>query len=231
MRRPVLLFSLTALAVLTVVFPSIAAETAAPASGAPLAEAPLHAEAATAAGHPAPADGGHGEAGLFSFDALILVSQMLNFLILLALLRAFFFGPIGQILEQRAQKVKGDLEEASRKNTQAQSLQEEYRAKLAAFDQECYRLRQEAITEAQKAKETILAEAGEKAQALQEQARREIALERDRAWASLKERMVQLTMLAAEKVIETSLDDRVHHELIRKTIDRLDQPGQQGKPS
>ncbi|NLI78686.1 MAG: F0F1 ATP synthase subunit B [Candidatus Riflebacteria bacterium] len=231
MRRPALFITIAALVVLTGVFPSSAAEVATPASGPALAEAPLHQDVATAAGHATPAPGGHGEAGLFSFDAMIVVSQMLNFLILLALLRAFFFGPIGQILEQRAQKVKGELEEAARKNTQAQSLQEEYRAKLAAIDQECYRLRQEAITEAQKAKETILAEAGEKAEALQEQARREIAMERDRAWASLKERMVQLTMLAAEKVIETSLDDQMHHDLIRKTIDRLDQAGQPEQPS
>lgn len=230
MCRPTLLVVAT-LAFLAGVFPFARAEASAPASAPTLAESPLHQEVATATGHAAPAPGGHGEAGLFSFDVLILVSQMLNFLILLALLRAFFFGPIGQMLEQRALKVKGELEEAARKNTQAQSLLEEYRTKLAAFDQECYRLRQEAITEAQKAKETILAEAGEKVEALQEQARREIAVERDRAWASLKERMVQLTMLAAEKVIEASLDDRMHHELIRKTIDRLDQAGQQDQPS
>ncbi len=166
---------------------------------------------------------------MFAFDPAVLVSQFINFFVLLFLLRRFFFGPIGEIIEQRARKVAEELDQASARRAEAEALVQEYQAKLAAFEQTCYQLRQEAVTEGQKARDTIVAEAEARATALQEQARRDIAIERERAWAGLKERMVQLTMLAAEKVIEASLDDERHHDLIRRTIDRLEAPSQENR--
>jgi F-type H+-transporting ATPase subunit b len=175
--------------------------------------------------------GKHEEPGLFSFDPVVLVSQFINFFVLLFLLRRFFFGPIGEIIEARRCKVAGELEQAARRRAEAEALAQEYQAKLASFEQTCYQLRQAAIIEGQKARDAIIAEAQARAAALEEQARREIALERERTWAGIKEKMVDLTMRAAEKVIEASLDDKLHHDLIRRTIDQLDAPGQHRQAS
>lgn len=194
----------------------------------PHGEAPEPHGSAAGPGH---RENKHEEPGLFSFDPVVLVSQFINFFVLLFLLRRFFFGPIGDIIEARRRKVAAELEQAAHRRAEAEAMAQEYQAKLAAFEQTCYQLRQEAIIEGQKARDAIIAEAQARAAALEEQARREIALERERTWAGLKEKMVDLTMRAAEKVIEASLDDQLHHDLIRRTIDQLDAPGQDRQPA
>jgi F0F1-type ATP synthase membrane subunit b/b' len=57
----------------------------------------------------------------------------------------------------------------------------------------------------------------------------EIFMERQTAWARIREEVVQLTLMAAEKVVEESLDTEMHHRLIQNTIERLEQnlPDQQ----
>ncbi len=50
----------------------------------------------------------------------------------------------------------------------------------------------------------------------------ELFNERQAAWIQLREEVVHLTLTAAERVVEESLDDDVHRKLINRTIERLE---------
>lgn len=59
-------------------------------------------------------------------DWFTLVAQVVNFLILLYLLKRFLYGPIVEAMEQRDQKIKARLQEAQEKRSQAEEQAEQY---------------------------------------------------------------------------------------------------------
>ncbi|HOY67479.1 MAG TPA: F0F1 ATP synthase subunit B [Candidatus Ozemobacteraceae bacterium] len=178
----------------------------------------LTAEASAAGAHA----GGHEEAGMFDFDPAILVSQVVNFFILLFVLRRFLFVPVQGILEERRKRILESMDAAEGKNREAAEIKGRYEKKLADVDQEAYQIRQKAISEAQAARDEILVEAKRKADELFAKAQKDISIERQKSWIQLREDVVRLTMTAAERVVEASLDDEKHHALIQRTIEQLE---------
>ncbi|HNW34677.1 MAG TPA: F0F1 ATP synthase subunit B [Candidatus Ozemobacteraceae bacterium] len=169
-----------------------------------------------------PHAGGEAEAGMFDIDPRILASQVLNFLVLLYILNRFLFVPVRSILEERRKRIKESMDTAEGKNREAAEVKAQYDLKLAGVEQEGYQIRQKAITDAQAARDEILAEAKQKATSIFEKAQQDISIERRKSWLQLREEVVRLTMSAAERVVEASLDDEKHHALIRRTIEQLE---------
>ncbi|KAF1079104.1 MAG: hypothetical protein GQF41_4585 [Candidatus Rifleibacterium amylolyticum] len=203
--KKILLFSLLVMSVL-LSSPVIAAEAAGTTHTAEL-PAPGHVE------HP----------GLFDFDLSILVSQTINFFVLLFILKKFLFVPLGEVVEERRRQLGRIRIAAEEEHRTALSLKEVYEGHLANIDQEIYQIKQNAVREANAEKEEIIEEARKKANEIIEQGEMEIFMERQTAWARIREEVVQLTLTAAEKVVEQSLDTEMHHRLIENTIERLEQ--------
>jgi F-type H+-transporting ATPase subunit b len=186
----------------------------------PLAEAlPVSGEHATTT---SAAPAGHAGPGLFDINIGILVSQTLNFLLLLFILKRFLFTPIRHTLEQREQHIGQRLLDAEKAKKQAEILRLAYEEHIAIVDEETYNLRQKAINEGKAAREEILTQAHEQAAALVVRTKRDLEIEYQKAWAHLRQEMVKLTMHAAERVVEQSLDDNLHRHLIEHTIDELE---------
>ncbi|PKL44835.1 MAG: ATP synthase F0 subunit B [Candidatus Riflebacteria bacterium HGW-Riflebacteria-1] len=161
--------------------------------------------------------------GLFDFDLSILISQTINFFILLFILKKFLFVPLGEVVEERRRHLGRIKMAAEEEHRIALSLKEVYEGHLARIEDEIYEIKQQAILEANHEKEEIIEEARKKSEEIIEQGEMEIFMERQTAWARIREEVVQLTLMAAEKVVEESLDDEMHHKLIQNTIERLEQ--------
>lgn len=185
---------------------------AATATGLP-AETPLSQEASHgAADHPS----------LFDFDVGILVSQTINFFVLLYLLNRFLFKPVSKIVDERRDHISSLKLAAEDEHKKALELKIVYENHLAGIEDEIYEIKQKAILEAQQKMEEIVAEARERADEIIEKGELELFMERQTAWARIREEVVQLTLMAAEKVVEQSLDDPMHRELIQATLQRLE---------
>lgn len=179
----------------------------------------MTAESAPGAAH----SEGHGEeAGLFDIDMRILASQVLNFFILMFVLNRFLFTPIKGVLEERRKRISESMDAAEGKNREAAEVKAQYDKKLAGIEQEAYQIRQKAIGDGQSSRDEILAEAKQKAASILEKAQKDISIEQQKSWVQLREDVVRLTMAAAERIVEASLDDEKHHALIRHTIEQLE---------
>ncbi len=160
--------------------------------------------------------------GMFDFDLTILVSQTLNFLLLLYILQRFLFIPIGNIIEERRRNLGRIQNEIEAERQKAGVLKLEYEKQIENVQQELYQIRQKAILLANERVEEIIQEARKKAEEIIEHGEMEIFMERQSAWARIREDVVQLTLMAAEKVVEESLDDDHHRRMIARTIERLE---------
>jgi len=147
-----------------------------------------------------------------------LVAQIINFGILLFILRVVAYKPVMRMLDERAGRVRESLETAERIKQQetetaekaAERLEEarkEGQALIVQAQQISARIQEEARQQARKEGETLL-----------ERARNEIQLERDGAIARLRAEFADLTISAAERVIGQSLDRRAHRRLIDEVL-------------
>jgi F-type H+-transporting ATPase subunit b len=147
-----------------------------------------------------------------------LVAQLINFGILLVILRMVAYKPVMRMLDERARRVRESMEAAERiREREAETAKEveerldearrEGQTLIGQAQQISARIQEEARTQAQKEGESLLI-----------RARNEIQLERDSAIARLRGEFAGLTIDAAERVIGQSLDRRAHQRLIDEVL-------------
>jgi F-type H+-transporting ATPase subunit b len=148
-----------------------------------------------------------------------LLTQVVTFIILLVILRFVAYKPIMRMLDERSKRVKESLEQAEAVKEQSARTEEELKKQL----EEASREGQERIARAVKASEEVKLKAQEEAkkeaETLLNRARAEIQRERDDAIGEVRREFADLTVLAAGKVIEKSLDKEEHRELIDKVLE------------
>lgn len=152
------------------------------------------------------------------FNLPVLVAQLVNFFILLVLLRIFLYRPILNVLDRRAQRIREGLEAADKSKEQASQAEQEVAKRLEEARQQNQASIAQAQETASRIQEEARAQARREADALLERARGEIQLERDQAIAELRQEFADLTVSAAEKVIGQSLDRRAHERLIEEVL-------------
>jgi F-type H+-transporting ATPase subunit b len=149
----------------------------------------------------------------------ILITQVVTFIILLLLLRFLAYKPIMRMLDERSRRIKESMDQAEDIKKQSANTQEEIKKQLEQASREG----QERIARALKAGEDVKLKAQEdakkEAENLVNRARSEIQRERDEAIGEVRREFADLTVLAAGKVIEKSLDKEEHRELIEKVLE------------
>ena len=147
-----------------------------------------------------------------------LIAQVVNFSLLLVLLRLTLYKPILKMLDERKQKISDGLNAAEIARAEAAASQANIQGQLEVAQ----RQGQEIVGNAQTIATRIQAEAREQAQrdaeAQRVRAVADIQLERDRAIAQLRGEFADITVSAAEKVINQSLDRPAHQRIIDEAL-------------
>lgn len=150
----------------------------------------------------------------------LLIAQIVNFLIMFFVLSRFVFPPVMRMLEGRRQRIQDSLAEAERvrkeaaqeRNTFQQQLAEERQrnaAELARAAQQGQQVREEIIAAAERERDSILATARRDAEALREQ-----------AVADSRRQIVDLAILAAQRVVGGSMDEARQRQLVNDFLTR-----------
>ena len=149
----------------------------------------------------------------------VLVAQIVNVVILLGLLYLVAYKPVMRMLDERSRRVKESMEQADAIKEQAARAEEEVKKQLEAASREGQERIAQAVQIGEGVKQKAQQEARQEAETLIARARTEIQRERDEAIDELRKEVADLTILAAGKVIERSLDKKAHRELIDKVLE------------
>jgi len=149
----------------------------------------------------------------------LLVAQIINFLILLGLLYLFAYKPILKMFDERANRIKESMDMTESIKEKAASAEEDAKKRLEEAGREGQEVIARAIKTGEEIKQKAEKDAKPEAEALVSRARQEIQQERDEAVAELRKEFTDLTISAAEKVIEKELDKEEHRKLIDKVLD------------
>jgi F-type H+-transporting ATPase subunit b len=149
----------------------------------------------------------------------VLLTQIVTFIILLVLLRVFAYKPLMRMMDERSRRVKESMEQAETLKAQSAKGEEELKKQLEAASREGQERIARAVKAGEEVKQKAQEDAKKEAESLITRARAEIKQERDDAITEVRREFADLTVLAAGKVIEKSLDKEEHRELIDKVLE------------
>lgn len=147
-----------------------------------------------------------------------LIAQIINFLLILVLLRMFLYKPILGLLDRRAARIRDSLERAEAIQQEADRSRAEFETQMTEARREGQQIVAQATEIGERMKEEARQDARREAEAIVIRARAEIQLERDQALAELRQQFAELTILAAGRVINQTLDRSRHQELIDQVL-------------
>ncbi len=148
-----------------------------------------------------------------------LITQVITFIVLLLLLRLVAYKPLMRMLDARSRRIKESMDQAQAIKEQSANTQEEIKKQLEQASREGQERLARAVKAGEEVKQKAQADARQEAETLIKRARVEIQQERDEAIGEVRREFADLTVLAAGKVIEKSLDKEEHRELIDKVLE------------
>ncbi len=147
-----------------------------------------------------------------------LIAQIINFLLFYFLLKKFVWPSVLGMLESRQQRIRESMDRATELQQQATAAQTEFEAQMARSRQEAQEIVTRALASAERIKADAESDARKQGDALIARARAEIQMERDRVIGELRSEFADVTIQAAEKVINQSLDKSRHIKLIEDVL-------------
>ncbi|MBP2629060.1 MAG: synthase subunit b [Firmicutes bacterium] len=151
-----------------------------------------------------------------------LLAQIVNFLILVAILAKFAYKPLMQGLAERQQKIADNMDAAERERQEAEQLKLEYRQQLVDVRAKAQAIVEKAEKLAEENKEEILKTARAERDRILKSVQEEVARERELALAKLKGEVVALSMTAATKIVRENMDTEINAKLVSDFIEKLD---------
>lgn len=148
-----------------------------------------------------------------------LLIYLINFLLVLVLLRLFAYRPILRLMDQRAQRIRESLEASDQAREAAASSQEAVESQLVEARREAQRIVEQAREAAERYRAEEMERARNEAETFVSRARADIERERDAAVEEVRSNFADLAMTAAERVVRRSLDRQAHEELITQVLE------------
>jgi F-type H+-transporting ATPase subunit b len=154
----------------------------------------------------------------------LLVSQLVNFSLLVGLLYLLLYKPVLRMLNQRKERIARSLADVDAARASAARAQQEYDRKVAEAQRKAQEIIAQAAQSGEQVGTEIKAEAQREAEAIRLKAREEAAAEKARVLADAQSQIASLSMLATERVLGQAVDERLQRRLIDQFLTDLGSP-------
>ena len=141
---------------------------------------------------------------------------------MLWVLKKFAWGPLLNLMDERRQKIKDEFDRIDAEKVEADKLKAGYEDKLRNIDAERRQKIAEAVNDANEMASDIRIKAQEEARGIINRTNEQLERDVARAKVQLKEDMVNITVLAAEKILHEKLDEAKERQMIGKFIDSIE---------
>jgi F-type H+-transporting ATPase subunit b len=145
----------------------------------------------------------------------------ISFAVLLFLLYKFAYPQVRQMMENRTERIRSDLQAAEAAKAEAQGVLDEYKAQLSDARSEAGRIIEEARQAADHIKRDQEARLQAELAELRARAVADIESAKTQAVSDLRNEVAQLAIRAAETVVQHNLDEATQTQLIEDYINQV----------
>ncbi len=159
----------------------------------------------------------------FGIEPILLVAQIVNFTILLILLRLFLYKPVLKILDERKKKVAHSIKSAEEieKRLEQSSLEQEKLLDKARA--ESATLIKEAKEEAKALSEKIAAEAKEQVTQMMTKNKERLELEKEQMMKEVRKDLADIVLSASMKVNKQTIDENSNKKLVESVVKEINE--------
>lgn len=150
----------------------------------------------------------------------ILIS-LANLFIIFLIVKKFLWKPVQKVMEQRQAMVDKQFADAAEAEKKANEDKAEWAERLAGADAEAADRIAAADETARRHGDRIVADAKDKAQGILRQAEAEAELERQKAAASIRDEIADVSAAVAEKMLEREINADDHRAMIASFLDEV----------
>lgn len=147
--------------------------------------------------------------------------QVINFIIMTAILGYIFNKFIRPFIHKRAEGIKKSFEEIEKGKLDIEQLKKDYQSQLNHIKEKSREEINRAVIEGNQLREGIITKADKEAMDIVEKAKHEIEQEKNRALSEVRNSVVSLSLSAARYLIKKEIDETSNKKLVENFIDDL----------
>jgi F-type H+-transporting ATPase subunit b len=153
----------------------------------------------------------------------VVAAQIVNFLILVVLLKRFLYGPIVKAMAAREERIASQLAAARQKREAAEQEEASLRQKMRSIEDRRQEMLARAEGEAQDHKQKLFTQAREEVEQVRQKWAESIKWQKEAFLANLKQRLVQEIFAISRRVLQELGNLDVEQRLLEVFLERLRQ--------
>jgi F-type H+-transporting ATPase subunit b len=150
------------------------------------------------------------------------IAQVINFLILVWLLKKYLYKPILKAVDDREKLIASQLDDAKAKKAEAEQEQDEFKKKNDDFDQAKKALMDKAIAETKQEREQLLEEARNEAKALGAKLEKASKDAQKQLNSTIAQKTQQQVFVIARKALTDLASQSLEEQLVNVFVKRLE---------
>ena len=158
---------------------------------------------------------------MFKAEPGLIIWTLISFFLLLVILKKLAFPQILKALKKREETIQQQLEEARKTRQEAENLLGEYKRQLGEARSEAQKVINEGKELGENIRKEIIQKAQQESNQIVKRAQEEIELQKQKALLELQEKIADLSIMAASKVINKSLNPEDHRRLVEEYVAKV----------
>ncbi|OGL66460.1 ATP synthase F0 subunit B [Candidatus Uhrbacteria bacterium RIFCSPHIGHO2_01_FULL_63_20] len=154
----------------------------------------------------------------FGINGKILIAQLVNFLVVLFVLKRYAWGPIVKRLDERTKKVETGMKDAEEAAKRLESAAAERKAVLATAKAEAAALIERARADAEVAREELVAKAKSEVERVVASGKGQLKLEQEAMKSELTREVALFAVEAAKKILKEGVDEKTSEKLASELV-------------
>ncbi len=154
-------------------------------------------------------------------DWFTVIAQIVNFLILLGLLKYFLFDRIIQAMDQREERIRSRMEDAEEKNNRAEHEKKNYEQKNRELEEQKQQLLSEAREEAEKRKKELLGQAKAEVDSSRKKWREALQKEKESFLQNLNKTVSHEVYAISRRMVSDLANSNLNEQVVETFTNRL----------
>ena len=158
---------------------------------------------------------------MFKAEPGLIIWTIISFILLVLLLWKVAYPQILKGMKNREETIKQQLEEAQKTKKEAENLLGDYKRQLAEARSEAQKIINEGKSLGENIRKEIVQKAQEESNQIVKRAQEEIELQKQKAILELQEKIADLSIMAATKIINKSLNTEDNRRLVEEYVSKV----------
>ncbi len=154
----------------------------------------------------------------FHIDWMLIIAQLVNFAIVLFVLKRYAYGPVLKMMTERSEKIEKGVKDAEHAHKKLAEIAEKEKEVLVEAKKQATAIIAQAEAVALKNKEAILEESKQQTQKLLTDAAKKMEAERVQMMQDIKAQVAELVVAATGKVLAEKIDADKDRDIIARAI-------------